>query len=100
MLQSPVKSILETTQYFCVRSMAPHMIVRPASLADLAKLTDVYNYYVEYSPATFDIQPFTPQQREGWFHDHSDGHRHRLLVAEQKPGEILGYAASGPFRSK
>ncbi|MBV8051221.1 MAG: N-acetyltransferase [Acidobacteriaceae bacterium] len=76
------------------------MIVRPASLADLAKLTDVYNYYVEYSPATFDIQPFTPQQREGWFHDHSDGHRHRLLVAEQKPGEILGYAASGPFRSK
>ena len=76
------------------------MIIRPASLADLRVVTDIYNYYVQNSDATFDIQPFTPEQRVGWFQDHSDGQRHRLLVAEQKTGEILGYAASGPFRSK
>jgi phosphinothricin acetyltransferase len=76
------------------------MIIRAASLADLRALTDIYNYYVQNSPATFDIQPFMPEQRRGWFQDHSDGHRHRLLVAEQKIGEIVGYAASGPFRSK
>jgi|SRR5579862_2588115 len=76
------------------------MIIRAASLADLPVLTNIYNYYVENSDATFDLQPFMPEQRRGWFNDHADGRRHRLLVAEEKAGEILGYAASGPFRSK
>ena len=76
------------------------MIIRPASLADLPALTEIYNYYVQNSDATFDVDPFTTEQRRGWFHDHSDGHRHRTLVAEQNSGKILGYAASGPFRSK
>ena len=76
------------------------MIIRPASLADLPALTEIYNYYVQNSDATFDIEPFMPEQRCGWFRDHSDSHRYRTLVAEQNGGKILGYAASGRFRSK
>ena len=76
------------------------MIIRAASLADLPAVTEIYNYYVQNSEATFDIQPFMPEQRRAWFYDHSGAHRHRTLVAEQDGGEILGYAASGPFRSK
>jgi phosphinothricin acetyltransferase len=66
----------------------------------LAVLTEIYNYYVQNSHATFDVQPFMPEQRRGWFHDHSDEHRHRVLVAEENNAKIVGYAASGPFRSK
>lgn len=35
-----------------------------------------------------------------WFHEHSDGRRHRLLVAEGTETGILGYAATGSFRNK
>jgi len=76
------------------------MIIRPALLADLPRVTEIYNHYVQNSHVTFDVQVFTPEQRVGWFHDHSDRPRHRMLVAEEEDGEILGYAASGPFRSK
>ncbi len=75
------------------------MIIRPASLPDLAALTDIHNHYVRDTHISFDVQPFTPAQREKWFHDHAGGHRHRLLVAEDSL-EILGYATTGPFRSK
>jgi len=101
MLKPPAKFIFESTQYsqskeFC----SSQMIIRPASLTDLPSLTEIYNYYVQNSEATFDVQPFIPEQRHGWFRDHSDSPGHRILVAEQNGGEILGYAASGPFRSK
>ncbi len=76
------------------------MIIRPASLADLPRLTEIHNYYVLNTHITFDVRPFTPEQRISWFHDHSDGRRHRLLVAEEDRMGVIGYAATGSFRSK
>lgn len=76
------------------------MIIRPATLSDLPALTEIHNYYIENTHITFDVQPFIPEQRRQWFHDHSDGRRHRILVAEQEGAGIVGYAATGPFRSK
>ena len=35
-----------------------------------------------------------------WFHEHSDGKRYRMMVAEDSNGGVLGYAATGRFRSK
>ena len=75
------------------------MIIRPASLADLPRITEIHNYYVENTHITFDVHPFTPEQRVPWFHEHSDGRRHRILVAEDE-GEIVGYTATGSFRPK
>jgi phosphinothricin acetyltransferase len=46
------------------------------------------------------VHPFTPAEREHWFHAHSDGMRHRLLVAQIADKKILGYACTGQFRSK
>ena len=66
---------------------------------DLPAITDIYNYYVVHTPITFDIEPFTPEQRAGWFDDHCDGRRSRLLVAEED-GQIVGYAGTGRFRAK
>jgi phosphinothricin acetyltransferase len=76
------------------------MIVRNATLSDLPKLTELQNYYVQQTPITFDVRPFLPEHREPWFHEHCDGKRYRILVAEEPTGEIAGYAATGPFRSK
>lgn len=79
----------------------PGRMVRPATLADLPSLTEIHNHYIRTTHITFDAEPFTPDQRVGWFHDHSDGRRYRLLVAEAEGTTgILGYAASGRFRSK
>jgi len=75
------------------------MIIRPASLADLPRLTEIHNYYVQNTHITFDVRPFTSEQRVPWFNQHSNGGRHRILVAEDG-GQILGYTATGSFRSK
>lgn len=75
------------------------MIIRPASIADLPRITEIHNYYVQNTHITFDVRPFTPEQRVPWFNQHSNGGRHRILVAEDG-GQILGYTATGSFRSK
>ena len=73
--------------------------IREASRADLPAITEIYNYYVIHTPITFDIEPFTPEQRGTWFDDHCDGRRYRLLVAEEN-GRVVGYAGTGRFRAK
>lgn len=73
--------------------------VRVASSSDLDALTEIHNYYVENTHISFDVQAFTPEQREPWFHAHSNCRRHRIVVAENEKG-ILGYACTGQFRSK
>jgi phosphinothricin acetyltransferase len=74
--------------------------IRAADLADLPKLTEIHNYYVLHSHITFDVRPFSPEDRFSWFHEHSDGRRYRLLVAESGNGAVVGYATTGRFRSK
>jgi phosphinothricin acetyltransferase len=74
--------------------------IRPALLTDLPRLTEIHNHYVLNTHITFDIQPYTPEQRVTWFHEHSDGHRYRLLVAEDADAGVVGYACTGRFRPK
>jgi len=73
------------------------MEIRTAVPGDLGALTEIYNHYVTNSHVTFDVNPFKPEQRRGWFDQYAGG-RHRLLVAVD--GGVLGYAASGPWRPK
>lgn len=82
---------------------------RPAVAADLPRLTEIHNHYVVNTPVTFDIEPFTPEQRMPWFREHSDGHRYRLIVAEDMDASedinagatgVVGYAATARFRNK
>jgi phosphinothricin acetyltransferase len=76
------------------------MIVRPASIADLPRITEIHNYYVQNTHIVFDIRPFSPEQRVPWFNEHTDNGRHRILVAEGHDKKIAGYTATGSFRSK
>jgi len=73
--------------------------VRTARIDDLPRLTAIYNHYVVHSPATFDLEPKTVEQRYEWLAQFKQTGRHRLLVAEAT-GAVLGYAGTMRWRPK
>lgn len=73
--------------------------IRPAAPGDLPQLTEVYNHYVLHSPATFDLEPKTVEERAEWLAQFASAGRYRLVVAEED-GVLLGYAGSMRFRAK
>jgi phosphinothricin acetyltransferase len=75
------------------------VLVRPASADDLPALTDIYNHYIVNTAITFDLHPFSVDDRRDWFLNHSGG-RYRLLVAADGRGQAMGYASSSQFRTK
>ncbi len=73
--------------------------IRAAVRADLARLAEIYNYYVVNTPVTFDVEPYTVERREAWFGQFGAAGRYRLLVADGDAG-VVGYAGSMRFRPK
>ncbi len=73
--------------------------IRAAERRDLARITEIYNYYVLNTPVTFDVEAYSVERREAWFAQFSVTGRHRLLVAEED-GVVMGYAATTRFRPK
>lgn len=76
------------------------MEVRPARLSDLGPIVGIYNHYVATSPSTFDVAPIDPPDRVPWMHEHLQGGPHRLLVAVDPSGGVLGWASSSRFRPR
>ncbi|WP_189305421.1 GNAT family N-acetyltransferase [Streptomyces albospinus] len=74
--------------------------VRAGVETDLAALTDLYNHYIRETPVTFDTEPFSPERRRPWLLSHPQDGPHRLLVAQDPGGALLGYATSSAFRPK
>ena len=62
--------------------------IRPAVLADLPAITDIYNEAILNSTATFDTEPKTLDERREWFQSH--GERHPILVAESE-NQVVGF---------
>jgi phosphinothricin acetyltransferase len=75
------------------------LLIRIANDRDLPALTELYNYYVCNTAISFDLSPFSLEQRREWFKQYSPEGRYRLLVAQQE-GQIVGYVTSSPFRVK
>jgi phosphinothricin acetyltransferase len=73
--------------------------IRSAVSDDLPRLTEIYNHYVVHTPVTFDIEPYTVENREHWFQQFADAGRYRLIVAIGG-GSVLGYAGTTRFRPK
>lgn len=73
-------------------------LVRPLEPRDHRAIVALYNHYIEHTPITFDLEPYTEESRAPWFAQF-DGDRWRCLVAEQA-GTVIGYACSGQFRTK
>src|ERR1019366_2086290 len=73
--------------------------IRTAERRDLARITEIYNYYVLNTPVTFDVEAYTVERWEAWFAQFSVTGRHRLVVAEEN-GVVMGYAGTTLFRQK
>lgn len=73
--------------------------IRPAARTDLARLTEIYNYYVINTPITFDVDPYTVEKRATWFEQFRTTGPYRLLVAETDTG-VIGYAGTMRWRPK
>jgi phosphinothricin acetyltransferase len=67
--------------------------------SDFADLVAIYNYYIEHTPITFDLDLYTVESRMPWFEQFREGSRHICLVASEQ-GRAVGYASSASFRSK
>lgn len=74
--------------------------IRAARLEDLPALTAIYNHYVVHTAITFDVSPLTPEERRPWFDAHATVGRHRLLVATESDGRVVGYATTSRWRPK
>ncbi len=73
--------------------------IRHATTADLARINTIYNTYVVGRHTSFDIEPWTIEERGGWFATHGVTGRYQVLVAELD-GEVIGFASSSPHRDK
>lgn len=74
-------------------------IIRPATIDDLPRLTEIYNHYIVNMPTTFELEPYTVEQRREWFSHYAPAGRHRLLVAEDD-GLVVGYATTSRFHPR
>lgn len=76
-----------------------HMMknIRKAIISDLARITEIYNWAVANTTASFDITGQTVEQRAIWFSHYGD--RHPLVVYEID-GYVVGYACLSEYRTK
>ena len=74
------------------------MIIRKAESRDIEALLDIYNYEVENTTATFDLNKKTIEQWTVWYENHNVGN-HPLIVAEVD-GTLAGYASLSTYREK
>lgn len=71
--------------------------IRKAEITDISRITEIYNWAVENTTASFDINPQTAEQRSEWFSAHDE--RHPIIVCEID-GYVVGYASLSNFREK
>ncbi len=71
--------------------------IRPATANDLDAIRAVYNYYVTCSTCTYQIELETAEERAARFRDRSE--LHPVTVAERE-GEVIGWAALSPWKSR
>ena len=72
--------------------------VRDATASDLPAINAIYNFYIETSPATFDLEPMSGEWREQWFAARG-GAGYPVLVADID-GMVAGWCCLSPWSPK
>ena len=79
-------------------SADPHPVeIGPGTEGNLPAIAATLNYTIANSDATFTSEPVTVAERRDWFERFAVAGPHRLLVA-RRGNQVLGYAASQPYR--
>ena len=71
--------------------------VRPATEADAAAITRIYNQGIVDRVATLETEERTPEERRAWLA--ARGPRHPVLVAE-RDGQVVGWGSLNPFNPR
>lgn len=71
--------------------------IRAATADDLPAIAAIYNHYVATSTCTFQYDPDTDADRREWFAGRTAAHP--VVVAEEG-GEVVGWAALSPWKSR
>jgi phosphinothricin acetyltransferase len=82
-----------------MKTIRHEIAIRQATRGDITSITEVYNYYVEHTSITFDIEPQSLDNREEWFAQFTDSGPHQIVVADVD-GIVGGYACSTRLRPK
>jgi len=75
----------------------PPVEIGPGTESDLPAIVAILNYTIANSDATFSSQPVTVAERRDWLERFAPAGPYRLLVA-RRGNQVLGYAASQPYR--
>lgn len=74
------------------------MLIRPASLADVPAILDIYNWAVFNTAATYDYEPHTLAQRIEWFSAHQRD-AYPVWVAEAN-GQVVGWSSLSRYKER
>lgn len=72
--------------------------IRPAQLADMPQVRDIYNFYIQNTVITFDDQPLSLKHWQEKF-EHNSKLNLPFLVMHRET-EVLGFAFVAPWRQK
>src|SRR5262245_58293250 len=79
------------------RSPETQVTIRCATAADNAQIAAIWNYEVQWTTATFDTTPRTPEQQAEWLATHTDAYPAIVIALGQ---EVVAYGALSPYRTK
>lgn len=82
-----------------ISDMNKDISIRYARIEDAPSIARIYNHYIVNTTITFDLEPFSVENRTAWVRAHDPKSRYRLIVAEIE-GIVVGYACSSRFRDK
>jgi L-amino acid N-acyltransferase YncA len=74
------------------------MNIRPVELTDAAQVAEIYNYYIETSIATFELEPIDAAEMEKRIAEKLAGN-YPFYIAEEN-GELAGYAHGAQFKPR
>jgi phosphinothricin acetyltransferase len=66
------------------------IIIRKATLDDLAAITEIYNQAILKTTATFDTEPKSLEEQKVWFESY--GPKYPVIVAEED-GKVIGWVS-------
>lgn len=72
--------------------------IRLATIDDVPAIHRIYQYYIERSTCTFQMEDETIEQRRGWFDDRSE--RHPVTVCTDHDHGVVGWASLSPWNRR
>jgi phosphinothricin acetyltransferase len=75
------------------------MQIRPATLADLPGILEIYNDAVLHTTATYDYEPRTLEHRTQWFEERKRDN-FPVFVSVEDGEQVTGWSALNPFHAR